>query len=86
MNFLTNRDSIPLYSHYDEAIAGAYGSERIIKAYEKYKPDFIVIYDGADENSYCKSYGKTVCKWVFSEYVKEKQIIGSGNVYIMRKK
>ena len=72
LNFLTNRDSIPLYSHYDEAISGAYGAERIISAYAKSKPDYIIIFDTQDENSYCNSYGKEICKWVFKNYKTEK--------------
>ena len=72
LNFLTNRDSIPLYSHYDEAISGAYGAERIISAYAKSKPDYIIIFDTQDENSYCNSYGKEICKWVFENYKTEK--------------
>lgn len=86
LNFLTDRDSIPLYSHYDEAIAGAYGADRIINAYAKYKPEYIIVFDTKDNNSYCKTYGKDVCKWVFQNY-NEQQTIGNTEIaHIMRKK
>ncbi len=85
LNFLTDRNSIPFYSHYDEAIAGAYGSGRIINAYKFYKPDYITIFDSNDGSSYCKTYGKEVCQWVFSNYKKEKQTGVNEKIYIMKK-
>lgn len=86
LNFLTDRDSFPFYSHYDEAIAGAYGDKRIIEAYKTGCPDYIVVFDGQAEGSYCKSYGKQVCGWVFKNYNKEKEIGKSERVFVMRKK
>ena len=86
LNFLTGRDSMPLYSHYDEAIAGAYGTDRIIRAYFKDKPDYIVVFDGKDKNSYCKTYGKDICQWVFENYILEKEFGISEIAYVLRRK
>ena len=84
LNFLTGRNSLPLYSHYDEAIAGAYGTERIINAYAQYKPDYIVVFDGAGKNSYCKTYGKDVCSWVFKNYTSKTETeTSSEKVYVL---
>ena len=49
-------------------------------------PDYIVVFDGQAEGSYCKSYGKQVCGWVFKNYNKEKEIGKSERVFVMRKK
>lgn len=88
VNFLTNRDSLPLFSHFDEAIAGAYGSEKIVNAFEKEKPEYIVIFEGSDKSSsYCNTYGKAVCEWGLNNYAKVKTISPSNDndtVYILK--
>lgn len=90
VNFLTNRDSLPLFSHFDEAIAGAYGSERIVKAFGNEKPEFIVVFEGYDKtSSYCNTYGKAVCEWGFNHYETVKTINpskGNDTAYILRLK
>ena len=87
LNFLTNKDSIPFYSHYDEAIAGAYGSERIINGYRKYKPDYFVVFEGEKnkQNGYCDTYGKNICKWINENYTTVKIVDGVETVYILKK-
>lgn len=87
LNFLTNKDSVPFYSHYDEAIAGAYGSERIINGYKMFKPDYFVVFNGElnKNNGYCSGYGQEVCKWVFDNYEVVKNYRDVEDVYILRK-
>ena len=69
LNFIINRNTIPLYSHYDNAIAGAYGVNKIINAYEFYKPDYFIVFDVIEEkDSYCLTYGKEVCLWLLDNY------------------
>lgn len=87
LNFLTDRPSIPFFSHFDEAIAGAITSGNVIKAYQSEKPEYIVIFEGADKSSsYCSTYGQKVCEGVFENYIIDKKINPSkknDTVYIM---
>lgn len=78
LNFLTDRKSLNFYSHFDEAIFGAYGEERIINTYKKAKPDYFVV-----TKTFCDNYGKDVCSWLNKDY---KLIKTTGNEYGIYKK
>ena len=63
-NFLTQRNSINFYNHFDEAIYTAYGENRILQAYKTDKPEFFII-----TKSFCDSYGKVVCDEIKKSYL-----------------
>ena len=63
LNFLTQRNSINFYNHFDEAIYTAYGENRISQAYKTDKPEFFIITE-----SFCGGYGKFVCDEIKKSY------------------
>lgn len=77
LNFMTDRESLNFYSYFDEAVAGAYTAERIIKKFEQTVPNYFVVFDSSKEkNAYCGGYGKEICKWLEKNCTLEKNIDG----------
>ena len=77
LNFMTDRESLNFYSYFDEAVAGAYTAERIIKKFEQTRPNYFVVFDSSKEkNAYCGGYGEEICKWLEKNCTLEKNIDG----------
>ena len=77
LNFMTYRESLNFYSYFDEAVAGAYTAERIIKKFEQTRPNYFVVFDSSKEkNAYCGGYGEEICKWLEKNCTLEKNIDG----------
>ncbi len=77
LNFMTDRESLNFYSYFDEAVAGAYTAERIIKKFEQTGPNYFVVFDSSKEkNAYCGGYGEEICKWLEKNCTLEKNIDG----------
>ncbi len=77
LNFMTDRESLNFYSYFDEAVAGAYTAERIIKKFEQTMPNYFVVFDSSKEkNAYCGGYGEEICKWLEKNCTLEKNIDG----------
>ena len=77
LNFMTDRESLNFYSYFDEAVAGAYTTERIIKKFEQTRPNYFVVFDSSKEkNAYCGGYGEEICKWLEKNCTLEKNIDG----------
>ena len=77
LNFMTDRESLNFYSYFDEAVAGAYTAEIIIKKFEQTGPNYFVVFDSSKEkNAYCGGYGKEICKWLEKNCTLEKNIDG----------
>ena len=69
INFVVQRNSINFYNHFDEAIFGAYGEEKIISAYTKTMPDYFIIFRNKNKNyDFCSTYGAGVCKFIQNNY------------------
>lgn len=79
INFLTRRNSVNFYNHFDEAIAGAYGESKIIEAYSKNMPDYFIIFCNTDKNyDFCHTYGQNICKFIKSSYIEELSVKTKG--------
>lgn len=89
INFLTSRVSDDWYNSLIPLYVEAFGEEKLIKHFEKTKPDYVIFNNWNNSDYYfkyiCSDYGVSLCNYFAKNYFQER-VIDKGFRYLIFKK
>lgn len=89
-NYLTNRVSDDYYNSYLPLYVETFGEDRLIKALNNNKPDYIIMHNFSTSDYYfksmCNDYGFEICDFIKNEYSPKGLLYDSFTAYVFKKK